>query len=166
MWIIVVVVQWLSRVWLFATLQTATTRLPSFSLSPGVCSNSCSSSQWCCVTISFAVALFSFCLQSFPESRSFPVSWIFTSSDQSIGASASVLQMNIQGWFILRLTGLISLLSKGLLRLFSSTTIWRHQFFTSLSFLWSNSYIHVNSTLLEMLNVWKCSFVLSHLIAS
>ena len=63
-------------------------------------------------------------LLSFPASRSFPVSWLFASSAESIGASASVPPMNIQGWFPLRLIGLISLLSKGLSRVFSSTTIW------------------------------------------
>ena len=141
-------------------------RLPSLSLFPSVCSNSCSSSQWCYVTISSSVALFSFCLQSFSESRSFPTSWILTPGNQSIGTSASVLPMNIQGWFTLGLTGLISSLSKGLSRLFSISTIWSHQFFTSLSSLWSNAYIHMNSRLSEMLNFGKFSFVLSHLIAS
>ena len=74
---------------------------------------------------------FSFCLQSFPASGSFPVSQLFTSGGQGIGASpsASVLPMNIQGWFPLGLTGLISLLSKGLSRAFSSTTVQKHQFF-------------------------------------
>ena len=71
---------------------------------------------------------FSF-LQSFPASGSFPMSWLFTSGVQSIGASASVLPMNIQGWFPLELTGLICLLSRGLLRVFSSTTLQKHQFF-------------------------------------
>ena len=74
---------------------------------------------------------FIFCLQSFPASGSFPMSWLFASGRQSIGASASALALsvNIQGWFPLRLTGLITLLSKGLLRVFSSTTIWEHKFF-------------------------------------
>ena len=86
-------------------------------------------------------------LPSFPfafnlSAASFPVSQLFTSGGQSIGASASVLPMNIQGWFPLGLTGLISLLSKGLLRVFSSTTFWRHQFFNTQPFLWSNSHIH------------------------
>ena len=99
------------------------TRLPCPSLSPGVCSDSYPLSQWCYLTISSSVALFSFCLQSFPASGSFPMSRVFTSGGQSIGASASasVLPMNIQGWFPLGLTGLISLLSKGLSRVFSST---------------------------------------------
>ena len=77
----------------------------------------------------------------FPESRSFPVSWFFASSGQSMGALASVLPMNIQGWFPLELTGLISLMSKGLSRVFSSTTVWKHQFFKDPQpSLWSNSH--------------------------
>ena len=87
------------------------------SLSPGVCSNSCPLSRWCYLTISFSATPFSSCLPSFPESGSFPMSRLFASSGRSlIGASAwaSVLSMNIQGWFPLRLTDLISLLSRGL----------------------------------------------------
>ena len=96
---------------------------PSYSsLSPGVCSNSCPLSQWCHPTILSPAALFSFCLQSFPASTSFPMSQLFASGDQSIGASASASVLNIQGWFPLGLTGLISLKSKGLSRVFSSTT--------------------------------------------
>ena len=100
------------------------------------------SSQWCHPTISSSVALFSSCPQSFPASRSFPVSWLFALSGQSIGASAtvSVLPMNIQGWFPLGLTNLISLLSKRLSRVFSSTTIWKCQFFGAQPSLWSNSH--------------------------
>ena len=81
---------------------------------------------------------------SFPVLGSFPVSQLFTSGDQSItaSASASVLPVNIQDWFPLGLTGLISLLSKGLLRVFSSTTVQKHQFFGTQISLWSNSYIH------------------------
>ena len=84
-------------------------RLPCPSPTPGACSNSCPWSQWCHPTNSFSVIPFS-CLQSIPASGSFPVSQFFTSSGQSIGvsASASVLPMNIQGWFPLGLTGLIS----------------------------------------------------------
>ena len=66
------------------------------------------------------------CLQSFPASESFPVSWLFASGSQSTGASASILPMNIQSWFPLGLTGLISLQSKGLSRIFSNTTVWKH----------------------------------------
>ena len=99
---------------------------------PGVCSNSCPLIQWCHPTISSSIISFSSCLQSFPASQSFPVIKLFTSGGQSTGAlaSASVHPMNIQGWFPLGLTGLISLLSKGLLRVFSSTTIWKHKFTT------------------------------------
>ena len=104
------------------------TRLPCPSLSPGVCSNSCPLSRWCYPTISSSVAPLSSCPQSFPESRSFPMSWLFASGGQIIGSSASVLSMNIQGWFILGLTGLISLQFKGLSRVFSSTTIWKNLF--------------------------------------
>ena len=94
-------------------------RLPCPSQAPGVLSDSCLLSQWCRPTISsFATPLS--CLQSFPASGSFPMSRLFTSSGQSIGASASVLPMNIQGWFPLGLTGLISLKSKGLSTQFES----------------------------------------------
>ena len=94
-------------------------------LSPWVCSNSCPLSQWCHSTILSSVALFSSCPQCLPASGSFPMSCLFASGHQSIraSASASVLPMNIQGWFPLGLTGLISLLSKGLSRVFSSTTV-------------------------------------------
>ena len=119
------------------------TRLPCPSLSPEVCSNLCSLNQWCYPTISFSVAPFS-CPQSFPVSRSFPMSWLFASGGQSIGASASasVLPMSIQSWFPLGLIGLISLLSKTLSRIFSSTVVYRHQFFSNQPSLWSNSHIH------------------------
>ena len=89
-------------------------RLPCASLSPRACSNSCPLSQWCYPTISSSVAPFSSCLQSFPASGSCPLSRFFTSGGQSIGALASVLSVNIQCWFPLGLTVLISLLSKGL----------------------------------------------------
>ena len=107
------------------------TRLPFPSLFPRVCSNSSPLSWWCHPTNSSSVIPFSSCLQSFPASGSFLMSWLFASGGQSIGtsASASVLPMNVQGWFPLGLTGLISLLSKGLSRLFSSTTVWKHQIF-------------------------------------
>ena len=102
--------------------------LPCPSLSSGLCSNSYASSQWCHPTTSSSGALFFSCLQSFPASESFPVSQFFTSGGQSIAASASasVLPMNSQGWFPLGLTGWISLLSKGLSRVFSNTTVWQH----------------------------------------
>ena len=117
-----------------------------------VCSKSCPLSQWCYLTISSSAALFSFCLQSFSASGSFPVNWLFTSDGQRIGASASVLPMNIQDWFHLELTGLISLLSKGLSRVFSSITIWRHQFFSAQPSLRPNSHIH--TWLLEKPQLW------------
>ena len=90
----------------------------------------CPSSQWCHLTISSSVIPFFSCLQSFPASGSFPVSQLFASGDQSIGvsASASVLSMNTQDWSPLELTGWISLQSKGLSRVFSNTTVQKHQF--------------------------------------
>ena len=111
-------------------------RFPCPLLSNGVSSNSHPLSQGCHPAISSSVAPFSSCLHSFPGSGSFPMSWLFASGGQSIGASASVLptieywsvDFNIQGRFPLGLTGLISLLSKGLSRAFSSTTIQKHQF--------------------------------------
>ena len=109
--------------------------------SPEACSNSCPLRQWCHPTILSSVTSFSSCLQSFPASESFAMSQFFTSDGQSIGASAlaSVLPMNIQDWFPLGLTGLISLQSKGLSRVFSSTTVQKHQFFSTQFSLWSNS---------------------------
>ena len=100
-------------------------RHPYASLSPSVCSDSCTLSQWCYLTVSSSASPFSFCLQSLPAPGSFPVSRLFASSGQSIGASASAsfLPVNIQGWFPLGLTGLISFQSKELWRVFSSTTI-------------------------------------------
>ena len=101
------------------------------SLSPGVCSNSCPLSQWCHPTILSSVVTFSSCPESFPASRSFPMSWLLASGSQSIGASASVFPVNIQGWFPLGLTDLIFLQSKGLSRVFSNTKIQNHQFFST-----------------------------------
>ena len=119
-------------------------RPPCPSLFPGVCSNSCPLSQWCNPAISCSVIPLSSCPQFFPASGSFPVSQLLASGGQSIGASAlaSVLPMNVQGWFPLGLTGLISLLSKGLAGVFSSTAVRKHQFFGAQSSLWSNSHIH------------------------
>ena len=112
--------------------------------SPGVFSDSCSLSQWCHPTISSSVIPFSSCLQSFPASGSFLRSKFFASGGQSIGVStsASVLPMNIQNWFPLGLTGLTSLWSKGLSRVFSNTTVEKHQSFSVQFSLWSNSHIH------------------------
>ena len=106
-------------------------RLPCPSPAPRTCSNSRRSSQWCHPAISSSVVLFSSCLQSFPASASFPMSQFFASGGQSIGvsASASVLPMNIQDWFSLWWTGWISLPSKRLSRVFSNTTVQKHEFF-------------------------------------
>ena len=104
----------------------------------------CLFSQWCHPTISSSVIPFSSCLQSFPASGSFLISQLFTSGGQSIGASASesVLPVNIQDWFPLGLNGFISLQPKELSRVFSSTTVQKHQFFGDQPSLWSNSHIH------------------------
>ena len=113
---------------------------------------------------------FSSCPQYFPASGYFPMNQLFTSGGQSIGASASasVLPMNIQGWFSLGLTGLVSLQSQGLSRVFSSTTIQKHQFFGVQPSLWSNS--HICTWLLEKPYLWLdgplsakwCLYVLIH----
>ena len=120
--------------------------------SPGVCSNPCPLCWWYHSTTSSSIT--PSCPQSFPASGSFPISQLFASGVRSIGVSAptSVLPINIQGWFSLGLTGLISLLSKGLTRVFSSTTIWKHQFFSPQPSLWSNSHIH--TWLLEKPQLW------------
>ena len=120
------------------------TRLPCPSPTPGAFSNSPPSSWWCHPTISSSIIPFSSCLQSFPTSGSFLRSQFFTSGGQSIGvlASASVLPMNIQNWFLLRLTGLISLQSKGFSRVFSNTTVRKHKFFGIHLSLYSNYHIH------------------------
>ena len=112
-------------------------RLLCPSPTPRAYSNSCRLHQWCHPTISFSFIPFSSCLQPFPASGSFPVSQFFASGGQCIGvsASASVLPMNIQDWFPLGCTGLISLQSKGLSGVFSNTTVKKHQFFgTQFSF--------------------------------
>ena len=119
-------------------LQHARMLCPLF---PSICSNSCPLSWWCHPNISSSDITFSSCPQSFLSWGSFPMSWLFTSGAQSIGASASasVLSVNIQGWFPLGLTGLVSLLSKGLWRVFSSIRVQKHQFFDTQPSLWSNS---------------------------
>ena len=108
-------------------------RFPCPSLSPGAYLNSCPLRQWCHLTISSSIFPFSSCLQSFPASGSFPMSQFFASDGQSIGdsASSSVLPKSIQGWFPLGWTGWISLQSKGLSRVFSNTTVQKHQFFST-----------------------------------
>ena len=109
------------------------TRLPCPSLSHKACANSCPLIRWCHPTIASSAAPFFSCPQSFPASGSFPMIWLFASGGQNIGASASapVLLMNIQGWFPLGWTGLIFLQSKGLSRVFSNTTVQKHQFFST-----------------------------------
>ena len=114
-------------------------RLPCPSPSPEVCPSSCPVHQWCHPTISSSDTLF-FCPQSVPASGAFLVSWLFASYDRNTGASASVLSASIQGCSSLRLTVFISLLSKGLFGVFSSTTAQRHQFFDALPSLRSNSH--------------------------
>ena len=118
-------------------------RLSCPSLSPGACSDSYLLSRWCHPSTSSSVVPFS-CFQSFLASGSFPISQFFTSGCQSIGASASasVLPMNIQAWFPLELTGLISLQSKGFSIVFSNTTVQKHQIFSAQLSLWFNSHIH------------------------
>ena len=137
-------------------------RLPCPSPAPEACSNSSPLSRWCHPTISSSVNSFSSCLQSFPASGSFLMSWFFASGGQSTGASAStsVLPMNSQDWFPLGLTGLIFLQSKGLLRVFSNTTVQKHQFFSAELSLWFNSplvnhksifYVYESVSVLKML---------------
>ena len=126
-------------------------RFPCPSPPPRVCSNSCPLTWWCHPAISSSVTLFSTCPQSFSASGSFTISWLFTSGGQSIGASASVLPMNIQDLFPVELTGLISL-SKGLSRVFSSITIQKHQFFSIQPSLWSSS--HICTWLVEKPYFW------------
>ena len=109
-------------------------RLPCPLPIPGACSNSCPSSRWCHPSISSSVFPFSSCLQSSPASGSFPKRQFFASGGQSIGASASVFPMNIQNWIALGLTGLMSLQSKWLPRVFSNTTVQKHQFFGTQSY--------------------------------
>ena len=119
-------------------------KLPCPSPSSGACSDSCPLSQWYHPTISSSVILFSSCLQSFSASGSFPTSHLLASGGQSTGgpAVASVLPVNIQVWLPLELTGLTSWQARGLSRVFSGTTIRKHQFFSTQSSLWSNSHIH------------------------
>ena len=130
------------------------TRPPCPPPTPRTYSNSCPSSRWCHPTISSSVIPFSSRLQSFPASGSFPVSQFFASGGQSIGASASasVLPIKIQDWFLLGLASLVSLLSKGLSRVFSNNTVHKHQFFGTQVSLWSNS--HIYTWLLDKAWLW------------
>ena len=120
-------------------------RPPCPSLTPGVHPNPCPLSGWCHPTISSSVIPFSSCPQSFPSLGPFPVSQLFTSGGRSIGvlASTSVLLMNTQDWSPLGWTGWISLQSKGLSRVFSNTTVQKHQFFSSQISSQSNSHAHI-----------------------
>ena len=117
-------------------------RPPCPSPSPRTWSNSSTLDWWCHPTISSSVILFSFCLPSFPASGSLLMSQLFASGGQSIGVSASVLPINIQNWFPSGLTSLTSLQSKGLSRVFSNTTVKKHQFFSAQPSLRSYSHIH------------------------
>ena len=129
-------------------------RPPYPSPSPRACSNSCPLSWQCHPIISSSVIPLSSCLQYFPVSGSFPMSQFFGSGGQSIGASASesVLPMNIQDWFPLGMTGLIFLLSNGLSRVSSNTTVQQHQFSGAQLSIWFNSPIH--TWLLEKPQLW------------
>ena len=132
---------------------------------PGACSHSCPLSRWCHPTISSFIICFSSCLQSFPASGSFPMSLFFILGGQSIGvsASASVLLMNIPGWFPLGWTGWISLLSKGISRVLSNTTVQKHQFFcTQLS----HPYMTTGKTIAltrQTLAKWYLCFLICYL---
>ena len=149
-------VQLLSRVQFFSTPCTATHQGSLSITNSQHLLKFISLSQWCHPTVLSSVVPFSSCIHSFPASGSFPKSQLFTSDGQSIGtsASASVLTMNIQGWFLLGLTGLISLQSKGLSRVLPNTKIQKHQFSSAKPSLWSNSHIH--TWLLEIYhsNLW------------
>ena len=123
----------------FATPWTAPHQLYLLFTISQSCKNSCPLNHWCHPTISPSVVTFSSCPQYFPGS--FPMSQLFVSGGQSFSASASVLPMNIEAWFPLGLTDLISLLPKGFSRVFSSTTNWKHWFFDLQPSLWSNSHI-------------------------
>ena len=129
-------------------------RPPCPSPTPRVYSNSCLSIRWCHPTISSSGIPFSSRLQSFPASRSFPLSQFFVSGGQSIGvlALASVLPMNIQDWFPLWLTGLISLQSRRFSRVFLGFTVQKHQFFSAQPSFWSSS--HTHAWLLEKSHLW------------
>ena len=136
-------VQLLSRVWLFVTPWTAARPPPCPSTTPRVHPNSCPSSQWCHPAISSSVVPFSSCPQYLPASDSFPMSQLFSRGGQRtrISALALFLPKNTQGWYS-EWTGWISLQSKGLSRVFSNTTVQKHQFFGAQLSSQSNSHIH------------------------
>ena len=155
------IVQLLSCVRLFSTpWTTAHQSLLSFTISR-VCSDSCPLSQWCYLTISSSAGLFSFCLQFFPASGSFPMSQLFASGGQSIGVSAiaAVLPKYSQDWFSLGWTDLISLQSKGLSRVFSSTTMQRHQFFGAQSSFFMLQFSHPYMTTGKNIALTRQTFV-------
>ena len=131
-------------------------RPPCPSPTPGVHSNSGPSSQWCRPAISSSVVPFSSCPQSLPASESFPMTQLFTWGSQSIGVSAlaSVLPMNTQDWSPLRWTGWTSLQSKGFSRVFSNTTVKKHQFFGAQLSSQSNSHIHISIGKTIVLTKW------------
>ena len=135
-------VQLLSRVQLFVTPWFAACQVSLSITKSWVYSNSCPLSRWCHPAISSSVVPFSSCPQTLPASGSFPVSQLFTWGGQGIGVSASVLPMNTQDWSPLGWTGWISLQSKGLSRVFSNTTVQKHQFYGAQLSLQSNSHIH------------------------
>ena len=139
--------------------------------SPRACSNSCPLSRWCHPSISSSVIPFSSFPQSFPASGYFLMSWLFTSGSQSIGVSvsASVLPMNIQDWFPLRLTGLISLQSRELSRVFSNTTVQKHQFL-GLSLLYGQTLTSIhdyweNHSFDYMNLCWQSNIYVIHMLA-
>ena len=144
--VVVVIVQLLSCIQLFATPWTSACQAPLSSTSSQSLLKFMSINQWCHPTISSSATTFSFLLPSFPASGSFPMSQLFTSVAQSIRVSPSVLPVNIQGWFPLLFTGLI-LQSKGLSRVFSNITVQKLQFFSAQSSLGSSS--HICTWLLE-----------------
>ena len=153
--VIVVVVQSLSHVWLFATPWTAAHQASLSIISWGLLKLMSIESVIPSNHLILCHPLLLFpCLQSFPASGSFPMSRLFLSGGQTIGSStsASVPSVNIQDWFPLELTGLISVLSKGFSKVFFKTTVRKHQFFGAQPFLWSNSHIH--TWLLEKLYLW------------
>ena len=147
------------------------TRLPCPSPTPRACSNSCPSSWWCHQTISSSVVPFSSCLQSLPASGSFQISQFFTSGGQNIGASASasILSMNTQDWFPLGLTGLISLLSKELSRVFSNTTVQKQILQCSAFFIVQLSHPYMTTAKTIALTRWtfvsKVTSLLFHMLS-
>ena len=146
------------------------TRLPCTSPFPRVCSDSCLLSPWCHPAISSSVIPFSSCLQSFSASGSFLVSQLFALSGQSTGDSASASNplVNIQDWFSLGLTGLISLQSKGLSSVLYNTTVQKHQFFGAQPSLWSKTHNHMwllNITLTIWIFVSKVMSLLFNMLS-